>query len=321
MIGIAAGDHVMIEIDPTVDFACKMLLGDPTHSGLTVHFLNAVLRPNSPIVQVEHLNPMVPTQFDSDKLAILDILARDERGARYNIEVQRTRHGGLRERLTWYAATQLGEQIGKGDGYDLLEPSIGICILKGRLFPTSAEYHHQFRLRTQKGLELTDCLEIHTLELFKYQPPPDTMTVEEPLEQWMDFFCNARGSTAENLKRRLPSPIFEEAIGILEMIDQTPEQRRQYLARLKWELDQNTNLRFSRAEGWKQGKAEGMAEGIAEGKAEGKAEAKAENIQLLQRILGIPPLDLPSLLAMSLEELTILNAELATRLEHQKPRA
>jgi hypothetical protein len=64
-----------------------------------------------------------------------------------------------------------------------------------------------------------------------------------------------------------------------------------------------------------------MAEGIAEGKAEGKAEAKAENIQLLQRILGIPPLDLPSLLAMSLEELTILNAELATRLEHQKPRA
>lgn len=105
------------------------------------------------------------------------------------------------------------------------------------------------------------------------------------------------------------------------MIDQTPEQRLQYLARLKWELDQNTNLRFSKAEGRAEGRAEGIAEGKAEGRAEGRAEAKAENIQLLQRILGIPPLDLASLMAMSLEELTILNAELATRLEHQKPRA
>ena len=118
----------MIEIDPTVDFACKMLLGDPAHSRLTIHFLNAVLRPQSPIVEVEYLNPIVLQEFDLDKLAILDILARDDRGRRFDIEVQRTKPGWLPQRLTYYAATQLVEQIGEGDSYHKLRPSIGMNI-------------------------------------------------------------------------------------------------------------------------------------------------------------------------------------------------
>lgn len=97
----------MIEIDPTIDFACKMLLGDPAHSRITIHFLNAVLQTESPIVEVEYLNPIIPQEFEFDKLAIMDILARDERGRRLNIEVQRTNPAWLPERLAYYASTQL----------------------------------------------------------------------------------------------------------------------------------------------------------------------------------------------------------------------
>lgn len=32
-----------IGISPTVDFAFKLMLGNPDHTGVTVHFLNAVL--------------------------------------------------------------------------------------------------------------------------------------------------------------------------------------------------------------------------------------------------------------------------------------
>lgn len=230
----------MIEIDPTIDFACKMLLGDPAHSRITIHFLNAVLRTESPIVEVEYLNPVIPQEFEFDKLAIMDILARDERGRRLNIEVQRTNPAWLPERLAYYASTQLVEQIHEGEGYDLLRPSIGICILNAKLFPDLAAYHQEFRLRTRQGLELTHCLEIHLLELLKYPRPSDNKEVVDPLDQWMDFFRNALGSTPEALKKRLSSPIFEEAIGVLEMISKTPEQRRHYDARLKWQLDENT---------------------------------------------------------------------------------
>ncbi|MEI7702747.1 MAG: Rpn family recombination-promoting nuclease/putative transposase, partial [Planctomycetia bacterium] len=117
----------MIDIDPMVDFACKMVLGNPAHSGLTVHFLNSVLRLPSPIVQVEHLNPIVPPKFETDKLSVLDILALDDQGRRYNIEVQRRIENSLQERLAYYAATQLVDQISRGQGYRELQPSIGIC--------------------------------------------------------------------------------------------------------------------------------------------------------------------------------------------------
>ncbi len=83
---------------------------------MTIHFLNAVLRFPRPIVDVLHLNPFVFQEYEADKLAILDILAEDESGRRFNIEVQRTNPGWLSERLTYYAATQLVEQIGEGDG-------------------------------------------------------------------------------------------------------------------------------------------------------------------------------------------------------------
>ena len=298
----------MIEIDPTVDFACKMLLGDPAHSRLTIHFLNAVLRPQSPIVEVEYLNPIVLQEFDLDKLAILDILARDDRGRRFDIEVQRTKPGWLPQRLTYYAATQLVEQIGEGDSYHKLCPSIGICILNAKLFPNVATYHQAFRLRSQDGLELTDCLEIHTLELPKYHRASNNVRVIDPLDQWMDFFRNAAGSTRDDLMKRLTSPIFEEAIGVLEMISRTPEQRRLYNARLKCELDENTRREAARIE---------LEAAIAEGKAEGKAEAKIEQFQMLQGLLDEQPVQLEALQSMTLTALDELIANLQAKLRNR----
>ncbi|MEQ1825026.1 MAG: Rpn family recombination-promoting nuclease/putative transposase [Pirellula sp.] len=299
----------MIEIDPTIDFACKMLLGDPSHSRLTIHFLNAVLRPQFPIVDVEYLNPFVGQEFELDKLAILDILARDDVGRRMNIEVQRTRPGWLRKRLTYYASSQLVEQIGEGDNYSKLRPSIGICILNTRLFRHFADYHQQFRLRTKAGLELTDCLEIHTLELPKYPRGSDNRNLADPLDQWMDFFRNALGSEPADLRMRLSSPIFDEAIGVLEMISRTPEQRRYYNARLKWELDEN-----SRREAEAVARAESEARGEARGEAREKARGKLEQIHMLQSLLGEQPTGSEILEGMTLTAMDDVIAELQTKL-------
>jgi len=298
----------VIEIDPTVDFACKMLLGDSAHSRLTIHFLNAVLRPESPIVEVDYLNPIVLQEYDSDKLSILDILAQDERGRRFDIEVQRTNQGWLPQRLTYYAATQLVDQIGEGDSYNELRPSIGICILNAKLFPDEVAYHQAFRLRSQGGLELTDCLEIHTLELPKYGKASNNVKVIDSLDQWMDFFRNAVGSTRDDLMKRLSSPIFDEAIGVLEMISKTPEQRR-HEARLKWELEENTRLEATRAEG--------RAEGKAEARAEGRAEGKVDQIQMLQGLLDEQTVRLEVLQRMTLSALDELIASLEAKLRNR----
>jgi len=81
------------------------------------------------IVSVEIVNPIVWKEFEADKLSILDILAIDNADRRLNVEVQRTKSSWLPQRLTYYSATQLVDQIGEGDSYRKLRPSIGICIL------------------------------------------------------------------------------------------------------------------------------------------------------------------------------------------------
>jgi hypothetical protein len=112
-----------------------------------------------------------------------------------------------------------------------------------------AEYHSEFRLRTRSGLELTNCLEIHLLELPKYSPLDDNELIADPRDQWMYFFRRANGSSVDELLDRLPDPVFERAVGVLEMISRTPDQRRHYDARLKWELDENTRIQTAFEEG------------------------------------------------------------------------
>lgn len=67
-------------IDPTVDFAFKQMFGNPQYPAVTIHFLNAVLRPHIPIASVEILNPIKDKDRSEDKIVVLDILARDAEG-------------------------------------------------------------------------------------------------------------------------------------------------------------------------------------------------------------------------------------------------
>lgn len=291
-----------IGIDPTVDFACKLLLGNPEHPGVTLHFLNAVLGGHPPIVDVRILNPIVGKDYEADKSSILDVLATDSQGRIFDIEVQTTVPAGLPERLTYYAATQLIEQLGEGDSYLRLRPSIGICILDAILFHEVPHLHLDFRLRTGAGLALTDCLQVHLLELPKYAPPADNGPITDPLEQWTYFFRLASASTAEELSRRLADPVFAEATGILEMIAKTPEERRFYEARLKMQRDEQARLEAARDQG------------IAEGEARGEAIGR---VKLLEQLAGLPASSSEVLRQRTLEELAAMERELQRRLRER----
>jgi predicted transposase/invertase (TIGR01784 family) len=305
----------IIEIDPTVDYACKQVLGNPLLPEITIHFLNAVLTPESLITEVEILNSINEQKFESDKLSILDIRAIDQLGRIFNVEVQRTKTTGLSKRITYYSAGNFVDQLEQGDGYEQLRPSIGICILTVDLFPhfERPAYHNSFRMRTVDGFEFTDSLEIHTIELSKVTRAKDNWQVRGPLEQWIHFFLEAKGSTMEGLRERLVDPVFEKAIGVLEMIQKTPEQRRQYEDRLRAERDEKARLQAAIEEG----EARGEARGKAEGKAEGKSEEKASTIRLLQGLLMQELASIADLQAQSLEELDRRIADLQLQLRNR----
>jgi predicted transposase/invertase (TIGR01784 family) len=304
---------MFIEINPLVDYACKCLLGDPAHPTLTLHFLNAVLKPSQPIVDVQILNPIVDKEFEDDKLAIMDILARDATGASYNIEIQRAIQTSLAKRLTYYATTQFVEQLGEGEGYENLRPSVCICLLEDVMFPAQLTVHNEFQLRTTDGLLLTDCLQIHLLELLKYEFPSDNDLITDPLEMWLYFFRRAMRCRSEELLRRLCDPVFEEAVGILEMIQRNPHERRLYQARLKAQRDAISNLE----EAYQKGLSEGKSKGEMKGELKGKIESERRFVRMLQELLNLPTSSDEDLANLSLEALKQLTSDLQSQLRQR----
>ena len=67
-------------ISPTVDCIFKAILGAEENKNLLIDFLNSVLAPQSPISDVEILNPYNDRELYKDKLTIVDIKAKDEKG-------------------------------------------------------------------------------------------------------------------------------------------------------------------------------------------------------------------------------------------------
>ena len=94
-----------------------------------------------------------------------------------------------------------------------------------------------------------------------------------------------------------------------------------YDAREKAIRDQQWVINASRAEAKLEGKMEGKLEGKLEGKMEGKLEGKIEertgHIRSLQSIMQLPVSPESNLLAMSLEQLELLTADLQLRIRNR----
>ena len=95
------------------------------------------------------------------------------------------------------------------------------------------------------------------------------------------------------------------------MISRTPDQRRHYDARLKWELDENTRIQTAFEEGEIKGREEGETKGREEGREEGELFGK---IRMLQNLLSLPQSTDDALRTSSRTELETLVTELQAEL-------
>ena len=273
-----------IGISPTVDFAFKLMLGNPRHSRVTIHFLNAILSDQAAITQVEFLNPFLEKDSDDDKLAILDILATDEQGRLLNIEMQTSPPVELSQRLAYYASSLYVSQLTEGARYTGLRPAISICVLTRAMFPQVPSLHLDFRLREKDGQILTSDLQIHLLELSKLQVDARNVYHATAAERWAYFLRHAERLTEVEIRRLFPDPEIVEAAGVLEMISKTPTQRMLYDARLKLLRDEESRLRGARQEGLQEGLEQGLEKGLQQGLEKGVIVGR---ILLLQEWLRI----------------------------------
>ena len=316
-IMVVSGGRLMrvIGISPTVDFAFKVLLGSPEHVQVTLHFLNAILGDEHRITSVEFLNPFLGKKRDDDRLSILDILATDNLGRKLNIEIQTSLPLGIRQRLAYYDARLYVDQLSESEKYHVLRPAIVICVLTKTLFSGRTDLHSDFRLRDQAGDLFSDDLQIHTLELTKLRVERENLGRTTPVERWAYFLLHAETMSGAEVQELLREPEFVEAAGVLEMINQTPEQLQAYRARRKFQMDEIARLDYARSEGLEEGEQKGRQEGEQKGRQEGLEKGELiGQIGVLQSIFGVSTPTREELLVSNIPELTAIVRQLQQQL-------
>lgn len=278
-------------IKPIVDFVFKKIFGSPENSVALIGLLNAILELPHPITEVEILNPFSYQEFAEDKLIVLDVRARDSAGRYLNIEMQVSVYQGLLQRLTYYACSLYVDQLRTGENYATLRPSISICLLNKVLFDGTQQAHHGFRMIDDaSGRCLENSIEVHTVELTKYNLDESTIGTASRIEQWAFFLLHAHKYEPERLRELLPALEFQQAISVVEVIASKTEDREMYDQREKAQRDLEWALAGARREGILVGQ-----------------------IQALQQVLGENPSPLEDLEKLSSEQLSAMLTDLQDR--------
>jgi len=220
-------------VNPMIDSAFKALFANPEHSYLLVDLLNAIVKPEVPILSVEYLDPVDgPDRIDGRGTAV-DVKVKDSEGHLYQVEVQVVLHPAIAARIALTWSRMYDRQLNRGDGYDKLGPVTAVWILDRRFGPDD-RLHRHYAIRDRQGALLTDHCNIHVLELANL-PPPD---LHDPEERWLYFLKKAR--TWRTLPPEFDRSPFTEAMQIMKRFSQDDAQYYRYMAELDAETVQIT---------------------------------------------------------------------------------
>jgi predicted transposase/invertase (TIGR01784 family) len=132
----------------------------------------------------------------------------------------------------YYTAKLITEQIGDGGKYRNINKVISIIITDEPLISESQKYHHRFTLTDiDTGVQLSDLIEIHTLELEKLPETEDGTK----LYDWAKFIDAETEEELDMLAQR--NPEFRQPVVKLRALSADEKARDLYDRRKKAELD------------------------------------------------------------------------------------
>jgi predicted transposase/invertase (TIGR01784 family) len=226
-------------LPPKSDLVFKLLFGDERNIDLLTALLKSVLDlPKDEFAEVALVDPHLLRDYEGDKLGILDVKVKTRSGKTIDIEIQVAVTPEMKERVVFYISNMVTEQIGSGDDYDKIKRVISIVITDFDLIDGSAPYHHRFTLYDRKnGVEFTDLLELHTLELSKLPGVSD----DTELYDWLRFLRAEKKEELEMLTQT--NPQINKAVGVLMEISADERNRMLYESREKLRRDEASRMK------------------------------------------------------------------------------
>ena len=156
--------------NPMNDYLFKFVFGREERKRITLSFLNAVLGREGvdELQDITFIDRDIEPQFAEDKLSRLDLYGVASDGSRINIEVQLVNLQHMEKRTLYYWA-RMYQSIRRGDSYQKLDRAITINLLNFAMLPQQKPHTVYGLYDIQSGHRLTDDLEIHFIEIPKFQ--------------------------------------------------------------------------------------------------------------------------------------------------------
>jgi predicted transposase/invertase (TIGR01784 family) len=268
-------------LSPTIDSLFKRIFADRRTTVPISSILSGIF--NTEVSEVLITNPEIPKDSADAKGNIMDINAIVNGTTQVNIEMQIVYQAHYMKRTQFNLARLYESQIGSGDNYADLKPTIAINIVVGGNYKLPKEkWHTSYSFKEDElNTPLPDgMMEIHFIELQKMQKL-GVIDESDLLTKWV-LFLNAKSLEEMRIIAK-HEPAIQEALMIVEEILKNEEERRIYESRQKFIRDQLTTQReYERRVAAAEKKAvEAREEGIEIGEKKGREEGLVEAVKKL----------------------------------------
>lgn len=276
----------------TNDILFKIVFGGSDSEPVLRALLNALLErpPGRRIKRLEIVNPTRAKKHMADRGVVLDLLARDETNAQYNVEVQVAREPYFPERLVYYLATMHTQQLSPGARYARTAPSVIVCLLDHVMFPQHDDVIDVYELRgRRRGNVLSDHVQIHLVELPKFTKT-SVDELSSPADHWLHLirFAHEYARGAGTLPAKLTG---EEGVAMafdkMKHAMSDEEVRAWAMSREKGQWAIAASLYDAEQRGLEAGRQEGLEAGRQEGLEVGRQEGRQESLcETARRLLA-----------------------------------
>ncbi len=252
-------------IHPFTDYGFKKLFGEELNKDLLLDFLNELLKGKQGVIKnltylkTEHLGT---TEIDSK--GIFDLYCENEKGEKFIVELQKTKHNFFKDSTEYYSTFPIREQAKHADWDYELKAVYTIAILDF-VFDSDKEEPNKFRYDVKlKDIDsdkvFYDKLTFIYLEMPKFNKSVDEL--ETRFDKWLYVIRNL--NKLDRIPDKLREQIFDKLFETAEIARFTQEQVRSYEDSLKYYRDLKNSLDTARDEGKMEGKMEGKIEGKME---------------------------------------------------------
>ena len=280
------------------DWAMKRLLRDKANFGVLEGFLTTLLGKKIKIQKL--LESESNQENEDDKQNRVDVLAEDDKGELYLIEVQNESELAYFQRMLFGTSKLVTEYINRGQNYDHIRKIYSVNIVYFNLGGgTDIVYHGKTEFR---GIHNGEVLSLSPFQQQRFKvdavsdlyPEYFILKVNDfnkwskvPLEQWI-YFLN----TSE-IPHDATAPGLAEARKKLQIDRMTPAERNAYYRHLDNVVILKDNISTARGEGRMEGRAEGRTEALKE--TARKMKQSGMDVKLIMQFTGLKAEEITSL--------------------------